>query len=606
MKMSAEVKKKKKVNAIKAFMILLPKMFKVSPVFMTICGVVSIIHGISWGLQTMLQQRFFDKASLFASKNASLGEVITALSFLALIYIGTQLLNGVGNFLPLVMYGIIDGRLAKEVHEKISRISPINFEDTDRLDDINKANQGKDNASFFVFIILSILTFYVPYFLFMGWYMFTLKPLLACAIILVFIPTALSQLIRAKVFSKLEDKSAPVRRQFDYYESCMVSRDYFKETRLLGAFNFFKKMYMDSLKLLNKLRFKANVKTNLMELFMNLFTVVGYIGILYMLFYALMKGEITVGAFAAVSNSIGMLYGIMEEIICRHIGGVAQNLGAIQNYIDFLNIPEMEGAQTEIGDNFDITLKDVSFAYPKAEKNALKNINLTIKNGETIAIVGENGSGKSTLIRLITGLYEPVKGKVSYGNVSTGEILLSSLARNISAVFQKFGRYQMTLSENIAISDSQKDVSTEELDRVVDMAGLTKDATCFTNGYDTMLSREFDGVDLSGGEWQRIAIARAFYRKHKLIILDEPTAAIDPLEETRIYNRFAELAKDKTAIIVTHRLGSVKLADRIVVLKNGEIAEIGTHSELMEKNGEYARMYTAQSKWYSNEEVILS
>jgi ATP-binding cassette subfamily B protein len=296
-----------------------------------------------------------------------------------------------------------------------------------------------------------------------------------------------------------------------------------------------------------------------------------------------------------------MLYSIMEEVVCRHIGNIAQNLGTIQNYINFLRLPEIQGTKTELPKDYDISLRDVSFAYPKAEKKALNKVSLTIKNGETVAIVGENGSGKSTLIRLITGLYLPSEGSVAYGDISTGELVLSSLANNISAVFQKFCRYQMTLSENISISNVNRDICEEELDKVTGMAGLSKDDECFTDGYNTMLSREFDGVDLSGGEWQRIAIARAFYRKHQLIILDEPTAAIDPLEETRIYNRFAEISKDKTAIIVTHRLGSVKLADRIVVMKDGEVAEAGTHSELMDNNGEYARMYTSQSKWYSND-----
>jgi len=601
--MNTEKKNSKKVNVIRAFIILFPKMFKLSPVLLTFCGVITVFHSISWGFLTVFQQRFFDTAAQFASDQAKIQAVVLALVWLGLIYIGSQVLNGVGNFIPNILLGVCDGKLTREIHEKIARISPESFEDTDRLDDINKANQGKFNAVLFVFIFLTIITFYIPYFLFVGWYMFTLKPTLAWAILIVFLPTAMTQLVRSKVFARLEDKSAPVRRQVDYYESCLVSREYFKETRLLGCFEYFKNLFMDSVKLLNKFSFRSNVKTNLMEFLMNLLTVSGYIGILYMLFDALMKKEITVGAFAAVFNSIGMLYSIMDEVICRHIGNLAQNLGTVQNYIDFLNLPERGGTQTELPDEFDISLENVSFAYPKAEKKALNNINLTIRNGETIAIVGENGSGKSTLIRLITGLYQPIEGKVSYGNISTAEILLSSLARKISAVFQKFGRYQMTLAENISISDSKKDVSTNELDRVVDMAGMSKKSTCFTNGYDTMLSREFDGVDLSGGEWQRIAIARSFYRKHKLIILDEPTAAIDPLEETRIYNRFAELSKDKTAIIVTHRLGSVKLADRIVVLKDGEIAEIGTHSELMEKNGEYARMYMAQSKWYSNDAV---
>jgi len=154
----------------------------------------------------------------------------------------------------------------------------------------------------------------------------------------------------------------------------------------------------------------------------------------------------------------------------------------------------------------------------------------------------------------------------------------------------------MTLGENIIISEVDKNFSGKELDYVCEEAGVLK--ASFVDGYDTMLSREFDGIDLSGGQWQRVAIARSFYRSHNLIILDEPTAAIDPIEETRIYNQFAKFVEDKTAIIVTHRLGSVKLADRILVMSKGSLIEFGTHDELIALGGEYFRLYKSQEQWY--------
>jgi ATP-binding cassette subfamily B protein len=156
----------------------------------------------------------------------------------------------------------------------------------------------------------------------------------------------------------------------------------------------------------------------------------------------------------------------------------------------------------------------------------------------------------------------------------------------------------MTLEDNITISDAKKTFDDLALDDACRKAGVDSNGRSFPEGYKTMLSREFDGVDLSGGQWQRVAIARGFFRDHQLIILDEPTAAIDPYEETRVYNRFAEISKDKTAVIVTHRLGSVKLADRIVVLKDGKVVQVGTHDELIARSGEYHRLYKSQEKWY--------
>ncbi len=599
------VSEKKSIGILKALNKLVPVIIKAAPVFVGVTTFVSIMHGISWGIETMMQQKFFDAATLLVSGESTSSRVLVALLMLGGANVLCQVLNGIGNFLPDVMGQKITGALSVSIHKKMAKLSPVIFEDTDKLDDINKAEQGKNNAVWFVFIFVTIFTFYLPYFLFMGWYLFSLKPILATSIILAFIPTAAVQIIRTKVFAKLEDKSAPIRREYDYFESCMVSREYFKETRLLGGFSYFKKLYLDALDTLQKLRFQATMKTNLIELTMRMLGVAGYFGIMLMLFDALMKQEITVGAFAAVFNSIGLLYSIMEEVVCRHIGSMAQSMGSVQNYLNFLDLEERTGTIDEAPTWGDITLENVSFSYPKSEKQAVKNATFTLKKGETLAIVGENGSGKSTLIRLISGLYLPSEGRVLMNGVDTKDLAPKALFNDTSAVFQKYQRYQMTLEDNITVSDTEKDYDEAILDSISEKAGTDKNSTSFADGYKTMLSREFDGVDLSGGEWQRVAIARGFFRDHDLIILDEPTAAIDPYEETRIYNRFAEISKDKSAIIVTHRLGSVKLADRIIVMKDGEVSQIGTHDELIVLEGEYKRLYEAQEQWYK-EDVVAS
>lgn len=229
------------------------------------------------------------------------------------------------------------------------------------------------------------------------------------------------------------------------------------------------------------------------------------------------------------------------------------------------------------------------------DKKALHTINLTIHPNETLAIVGQNGSGKTTLCRLIMGLYEASEGEVTCGDIPVKQLNYE----NTSAVFQNYCRYKWTVQENLIISQMSKPTSDAMLMNSCEEAGVILKDESFTDGLNTMLGRDFDGIELSGGQWQRIAIARGLYRTSDLIILDEPTAAIDPLEETRLYNDFAKLCDAKTAIIVTHRLGSAKIADRIIVMKDGGIVQDGTHSQLIHMDGEYKNMYESQEKWYS-------
>lgn len=589
---------KKRINIFAAFIKLFPPAFKASPFLLMLTILLSILHGLSWGVNTSVTQKFFDAAEQTARGEAGLSSAIMALVWLGLIHFANQFLNGVSNFIPQVFGEKAIGKLQKKINQKMGSIDPVRFEDTSMLDDINKAYEGLSHSVWFVILFFMVFTFYLPYFLYMAWYLFSLKPILAISIVIVFLPTLMTQIIRTKVFAKLEDKAAPIRRQMDYYENCIAGREYFKETRLLGAFDYFIDLYRSTVRLLNKISWQAFIKTGIYELLMRLVALAGYLVILYMLFDALMNREITAGAFAAVFASIGMLFGIMEEVVCRHFGNIAQNLGTIQNYLNFLEIPERKGEITDIESECDITLDNVSFSYPKSENPAIKNVSLTIRNGETVAIVGENGSGKSTLVRLITGIYLPSSGSVLYGAIRTQDVSIRSMFKNISGVFQKYQRYQLTLRENIGISDVETEAEDGILDKVSGMSGLDLSDQSFINGYDTMLSREFDGVDLSGGQWQRVAIARGFYRAHNIIVLDEPTAAIDPLEETKIYNRFAEISRGKTAVIVTHRLGSVKLADRIIVMDKGEVEDIGTHDELISRKGKYSQMWNAQAQYY--------
>jgi len=320
-----------------------------------------------------------------------------------------------------------------------------------------------------------------------------------------------------------------------------------------------------------------------------------------MLVTALLAGEISVGAFAAVFNSIAILFERMNEVVNGLVARISEFMGTAHNFIRFMELPERGGEDRTPDFSKGIIAENISFTYPNSKNKSVNNVSLRVNAGETISIVGENGAGKTTLVRLLIGLYVPQEGKVLLNGMDTSKTSNKSLFYGLSGVFQRFQKYQMTLNENIQISDidSESDSTGNRMNQVIDQSGIEINGASFPNGGETMLSREFDGVDLSGGEWQRVAIARGLYRFHDVIILDEPTASIDPIEESRIYRKFVEISKGKTAIIVTHRLGSTKVADRVVVMDKGSIVDIGSHYELMEKGGLYADMYNAQAEWYA-------
>lgn len=592
---------KNRENDISLFKILrkiTPLCLKACPVYFTIFCLIGLAQCFTMAYNTKLTNNFFDEVTNYIADKAAFSSVIIALLVLSFCVILNQVLNGTVNFIIGDLNLKIEGKICRNLNLKSANMNPIDFENPLFLDDINKAQKGVQSSVLTVGIIFFIFVLYVPYFLFMGIYLYNLKPVLASSIFIIFVPIALAQVLKIKMFANLEDKVAPVRRQYEYYEKCIMDREYFKETRLLGCFSYFKKLYKDALVIFNKESFKTQKKAKFIEISSGLLSLSGYIIVLFLLVKCVLDKSISIGAFGAVFGSLDLLVRMMLEIIQMHIGRVAQNIGTAKNLVRFLDMKERKGEDIELTGVPEIDVKNVSFKYPGSTKNSLSNLSLHINKGETVAIVGENGAGKSTFVRLLTGIYLTSEGDVEIDGHNTKDVSMRSLFKNISGVFQKFQRYKMTLNENVSISDTFSDVNDSRVNESIKKADLEVSEKKFPEGLNTMLSREFDGVDLSGGQWQRIAIARGFYKDHNMIVLDEPTAAIDPIEETKLYKKFKEMSEGKTSIIVTHRLGSAKIADKIVVLDKGKIAQVGTHDELINEEGKYKEMYEAQSKWY--------
>jgi ATP-binding cassette subfamily B protein len=247
----------------------------------------------------------------------------------------------------------------------------------------------------------------------------------------------------------------------------------------------------------------------------------------------------------------------------------------------------------------------VTFAYPGAEKNALTDLSFTVKAGETLAVVGRNGAGKTTLFKLICRLYDPKEGRILIDGIDLRDFEPDELRKQIGAMFQDYVDYQATAAENIGLGNVTQITDRDAIVHASSQAGADDLIAKLPDGYDTALGKWFDaGVNLSGGEWQKVALARAFMRDAKILLLDEPTSALDAQAEYDLFERLRSLTMGRTAVYISHRFSTVRRADRIVFLEHGRLAEEGTHEELMRLDGQYARLFRMQAAAYTGEDVV--
>jgi ATP-binding cassette subfamily B protein len=339
----------------------------------------------------------FDAVADAVAGNAHIDRALIMFAIFGSITVIQQVSNGLDYFTTGVIRQRALGRMKQLINYKSSRIEPISFEDTEKLDDINKAQKGAENVYWFSFVVTILFTFYLPYFTFVAVYLFSINKLLVISIVLAFIPSMASQLVKSRVLADMEEKIAPVRRECEFYEQAACGYKYFKETRLLRAFSYFSKLLKDSITRFNKKSRQARGRAEAINLLLSLLTLITFGGVLFLLVFLLIRGEISVGAFAAIYYSLDTMFIIMEDIVVNFVGSLSDTYGTICNFIRFINMPETGGVVREYDKSTGITVKNVYFSYPASKKYALKNVSLNIEPGETIALVGRNGSGKTTL-----------------------------------------------------------------------------------------------------------------------------------------------------------------------------------------------------------------
>ncbi|MFC4768169.1 ABC transporter ATP-binding protein [Effusibacillus consociatus] len=402
----------------------------------------------------------------------------------------------------------------------------------------------------------------------------------------------------------------PKAREGQYITSLLTNRESAKEIRLfqLGGYllDRWSKTYFEnareSLRLLRR-----NQMSNLgLEMFSGLLLTCSA-GIIV---WFTRSSTVRIGDFVVISQAVQGTQTSINQISSL-VAQIYEESLYIQDFYKFIQfkVPILErSSQSEYPFptplQSGITFDNVAFRYTGSFTDSISEINFFIRAGEKIAIVGENGSGKTTLIKCLMGLYPVSSGRIYFDGINIEEIKEQDLRKNITVVFQDFMRYSFSVRDNIAFGNVERYGDIEEIKKVASKTGVDKFVKHFSKGYDTYLGKYLiNGEDLSGGQWQKIALARLLFRGGEVIILDEPTASLDPRAEIELFKQFHTLTKDKTTIFISHRMAAAKMADRILVMKEGRLVEIGTHKELMENGQEYYRLYQLQSHWYSDNNI---
>jgi len=415
--------------------------------------------------------------------------------------------------------------------------------------------------------------------------------------VLGFIPHLAVKLCSERRRAEVYRAQSGIRRRMQYLWMQFCRKESVKEMRTMGFGNYFKKLWVEAnvaaVQQMKEVELKALRLGSLDDMIKN----TCYAANIAVAVFLMVRGDLEAGQFAACLSAFALLQNELMKL-GNKIGEAAVYYHYVEEYYDFFRIEtEREGGEEYRPFQKTIEMRDVHFRYPGCGQDVLNGVNLEIRKGEHVVIVGVNGSGKTTLSKVLTGAFEADSGEVCYDGQDVKRLKKSSLYRDISLVPQNFVQYHFTLRENICISDLKYRGDEKRLQSTIEAAKM-QELVQSIGGPDSQLGREFGGRELSGGEWQKVAIARGLFKDSELIILDEPTSALDPLVEYDILTGFLGLIRNKTSVIISHRVGICRLADKIVVMKDGRVAECGTHEELKEAGGEYSRIWEEQAKWY--------
>lgn len=579
-------------------------LYKISPLYTVLIFIQGIIIALIPSLQILVTSKFINTVLAVVKNSSNTEDMYLPLLGIIIILAYSMLSEMVLYFFKIRFKNLIRSKFNISLVEKYGKLAYKYLESTETVDLISRVFRYSEeqlletlgNMVKFLSLIITIIGIMVILISKVWW--------TAVLIIAFSIPLFKIAIKSGQAGYQAGRKMTRYIRQYEYLGELLTKRDNIEERSLFAYQDVLNRRWEENFEKARKKIFITEMKWfirlksgALITSFISLFIILA-------LLPSVFSKVISIGMFIALVNASFNLVSRMSRDLTNIMDQLARNMEFVRDLMDFLELEEVEGVLAKPSTARikleSIEFKDVSFKYPGTDTYILRNLSLRIQKGKHYAIVGLNGAGKTTIIKLLTGLYRDFKGKI----LINGRLILSYSQADLKALcavaYQDFMKYSISVKENIAIGDiNNLDNNESEIKKALELMELNEIVNRLPAGIETPLGKiRENGVDFSGGQWQKLALARFAINPASLRILDEPTAAIDPISESRMYEKFEELSKGQTTIFISHRLGSTMLADHIFVIKEGRVIEEGSHQELMENNSDYAQLYESQRSWY--------
>lgn len=497
---------------------------------------------------------------------------------------------------------LLSNETSEQLIEHAARLDLAQFEDSAFYDKLERARRQTNNRTFLMSQILSQAQNFITI-LFLGAGLVVFNPWLILLLIVAVIPAFLSELHFNQRSYSMTRNWTPERRELDYIRYVGASDQMAKEVKMFGLADYLKKRFG----VVARQYFEANKSLAVKRagwgfVFTGMGTL-GYYAAYVVIILQTISGSITIGDLTFLSGSFSRMRGLLQGLLTQ-LSSIAQSALYLQDLFDFLHLkPTIASPEQPIPFPDPIQagfrFEGVSFKYPGSDVYAIRNLTFQLRPGEKLALVGENGAGKTTLVKLLARLYDPDEGRILLDGKDLKSYDLAEVREHIGVIFQDYIRFNLKAGENIAVGRIEAREDSERIEAAAARSLADSVVSDLPEGYEQMLGRRFDGgVDLSGGQWQKIALARAYMRDAQLLILDEPTSALDARAEFEVFERFADLTQGKMAVLISHRFSTVRMADRILVLEKGQLSEIGSHETLIQSDKLYAELFRLQAKGY--------